>query len=330
VREAVAYMAASKAEAGVIDELNEQLRLAEEQIKAGVSAVEELREKLGAVEAGKADKQTTNIINNEIKDILRQTKDHKLNILDQHRRLALLLEEARKRLPKPISRNQIKNMLKEEDHLNDALYVSFEDQFRGTRDDIKSRQRVYLPYIEKAIAGTKNLSILDIGCGRGEWLEMLKENGYKGIGVDINNVMVQQCKEMGLDVYESDASEYLKKQKAGSFAAITGFHILEHMSLKTIIALFDEALRILQPGGMVIFETPNPENLIVGSNTFYTDPTHQRPIPSKTLQYLIESRGFTNSAILKLHKKEGQKLDNELLQNLFFGEQDYAVISYKS
>jgi O-antigen chain-terminating methyltransferase len=329
VREAVARIATNKVDIRALDEINEQMNVLNEK-KAAKEQVDELQNRIEEIKTVKADKEITDFINQELKDILRQIRDHKLNILDQQRRLSILLQEARKRLPKPFSKKQIQNMLKEEEHLFDALYVSFEDQFRGTREDVKERQKIYLPYIDQAGAGTKDSLILDVGCGRGEWLGLLKERGYAAKGVDINRVMVEQCKELGLDVIESDVIEFLQKQKKNNFGSITGFHIIEHLSLKKLIALFDESLRVLKPGGMVIFETPNPENLIVGSNNFYTDLTHRRPIPSQTLQFFIESRGFNNLEILKLHRNEGQKIDNELLQHLLFGEQDYAVIGYKA
>ena len=106
-----------------------------------------------------------------------QTHDIKRNLLDQDRRLGLLLEEARKRLPEPISTEQIETMLTEDDHRLDAMYASFEERFRGTREDIKQRQSIYLPIVLEAKAGTKGAPILDLGCGRGEWLEFLARRG---------------------------------------------------------------------------------------------------------------------------------------------------------
>jgi len=235
----------------------------------------------------KADSNSIEGITREIKNIANQIRENKLNILDQQRRLMLLLEEARKRLPEPINKTQIQNMLTEEDHILDAMYVSFEDQFRGTREDIKNRQKIYLPCIEHVKGGTENAPVLDIGCGRGEWLELLKENGYIAKGLDVNRIMVQKCLETGLNVEEADAIEYVRSQKSNSFGVITGFHIVEHLPLKILISLFDEALRILKPGGLVIFETPNPENIIVGACSFYTDPTHRNPITPNKLKYLL-------------------------------------------
>ena len=275
----------------------------------------------------------------EVKSVIHQMaeeiRNQKLEILNQQKRLMLLLEEARKRLPKPMGPKQIKNILKEEDHLFDAMYVAFEDRFRGTREEIKERLRVYLPYVKQAKIGEEGSPILDLGCGRGEWVELLKENGYIAKGVDFNRGMVMQCQQFGLDVTESDMIEYLRNQQPDSFAVLTGFHIVEHLSFKTLISLFDETLRVLKSGGMVIFETPNPENLIVGACNFYFDPTHRNPLPPRLLNYLMVSRGFEKTEIIRLHPYEfSQEQQNpstavEALISLFNKEQDYSVIAYK-
>jgi len=266
-------------------------------------------------------------VKSAISHMTQEMRDHKLEILDQHRRLTLLPEEVKK---------QIKDTFKEEDHLLDAMYVAFEDRFRGTREDIKERSKVYLPYVKQAEIETRRFPILDLGCGRGEWLELLKENGFVAKGIDFNRVMVRQCQEFGLDVTESDMIEYLRNQQPNSFGALTGFHILEHLPFKTVISLFDEALRVLKSGGMVIFETPNPENLIVAACNFYFDPTHRNPLPPRLLDFLIESRGFGKTEIIRLHPhsffKEEIQVSQEIreLISLFNKEQDYAVISYKA
>ena len=282
----------------------------------------------------KADKEQIEPINNQISEILRQTRDHKLNIIDQQRRLKLFLEEARKRLPAPLSTDQIMKMLTEEDHILNAMYVSFEDQERGTRQDIKKRQEIYLPYVEEVHAKITEYPLIDVGCGRGEWLELLKEKGFVARGVDINRVMQRECQDLGLDVVERDAIEFLRDLKTNSVGAVTGFHIVEHLPTRKMISLFDEALRVLKPGGLVIFETPNPENIFVGSCTFYGDPTHRNPIPPNTLLFLIEYQGFVEPQIVRLNPLnyiEYEKDDalKDLVYRFNMG-QDYAVIARKA
>jgi len=271
-----------------------------------------------------------------INNVLRETKENRINIIDQQRRLTLLLEEARKRFPEKMNQEQIKNMISEEQHLLDAMYVSFEDRFRGTREEIKNKQAIYLPFIKQVINKQSKGVVLDVGCGRCEWLELLKENDISAIGVDINRIFVEQAKENGYEVVESDVIEYLCKQKANSISAITGFHIVEHLDQEILVKLLDESLRVLQVGGIIIFETPNPENIIVGACNFYTDPTHKKPIPPNNLLYLTEARGFCGAEILRLHPDE--RLQNELkmlkvndsLISFFTKEQDYSIIAYKN
>lgn len=267
-----------------------------------------------------------------------QTHDIKRNLLDQDRRLGLLLEEARKHLPETISSEQIENMLTEDDHRLDAMYASFEDRFRGTREDIKQRQRIYLPIVLDAKAGTKDAPILDLGCGRGEWLELLHHEGLTARGVDINRIFLEGCRELGLDVVEQDAVAYLRSLKPNSIGAVTAYHLIEHLPLKTLIALMDETLRVLQPGGLVILETPNPANIQVGSNTFYFDPTHRNPLPGPLTQYLLEARGFSRIHFMPLHPLEetSDRLTESAPQvqhvfnQFFFGPRDYAVLAYKA
>jgi SAM-dependent methyltransferase len=267
-----------------------------------------------------------------------QALDIKRNLLDQDRRLGLLLEEARKRLPEPISTGQIEAMLTEDDHRLDAMYASFEDRFRGTREDIKQRLGIYLPIVLEAKAGAKDATILDLGCGRGEWLELIHQEGLTAVGVDLNRIFLEGCRELGLDVVEQDAVVYMQNLKPNSICAVTAFHLIEHLPLKTLIALMDEILRVLHPRGVLILETPNPANVQVGSCNFYYDPTHRNPLPGQLTQYLLEARGFTRTHFMPLHPigdtldrlKEGESQLHRVFNQFFFGPQDYAVLGYKS
>ncbi|HEX3248250.1 MAG TPA: methyltransferase domain-containing protein [Pyrinomonadaceae bacterium] len=213
-------------------------------------------------------------------------------------------------------------------HQLDALYAALEDRFRGTRDEIKERFEVYLPYV-------KDLApVVDLGCGRGEWLEILGAAGIEARGVDTNLIQLEQCRARGLNVSEEDFLAHLQTLDEASAGAITGFHIVEHVPLKTLVTLLNEALRVLRPGGIVIFETPNPENVLVGSNYFYMDPTHRNPLPSELLEFLLESRGFKGIEILKLHPWESARIaeDNEVTERFnayFYGPMDYAIVGRK-
>jgi len=209
----------------------------------------------------------------------------------------------------------------------------FEEKFRGTRADIRQRQQNYVQFIELVGAGTPQYPVLDLGCGRGEWLELLSDNGYTAAGIDLNRVMVQQCRALNLKADESDALGFMRALTGASLGALTSFHMIEHLAWQDVIALFDEAFRVLKPGGCLIFETPNPENIIVGSCTFYTDPSHVRPIPPATLEYLAQARGFFDTTIIRsspLHFFDTQlQGDMAPMMDIFNCGQDYALIAFK-
>jgi O-antigen chain-terminating methyltransferase len=149
------------------------------------------------------------------------------------------------------------------------------------------------------VKATHSAPLLDLGCGRGEWLKLAGDRGWKAQGVDSNPVMVQRCVEAGLEVEVGDALDFLRSAKDDSFSVITGFHIIEHIPFETVVSLLDEALRTLRPGGAVIFETPNPENLLVGACNFYADPTHRNPIFPPTLEFVVRERGFEKVELLR-------------------------------
>jgi SAM-dependent methyltransferase len=264
-------------------------------------------------------------------------RDVKLNLIDQERRLGLLLEEARKRLPEPISARQIKTMLTEEDHVLDAMYAEFEDVFRGTRADILQRQSIYIPFVRGAGAGEISSPIVDIGCGRGEWLEILRDSGLRAKGVDTNRIFLQRCRDLSLDVIESDAITFLRGAKRNSLGGVTSFHLIEHLPHKTLIAMLDAAFHALRPGGVIILETPNPRNLQVASCNFYLDPTHRHPLPPDLMKFVMEARGFVSVEIKELHPYGAENLAtdgpakiNEILNRFLFSSQDYAIIGRKA
>jgi O-antigen chain-terminating methyltransferase len=255
----------------------------------------------------------------------------------QERRLGMFLEEARRRLPEPFSREQLQILAEEEQHMLDGLYVSFEDRFRGSREDIKERLRMYLPILEEAKLGTVDGPILDVGCGRGEWLELLYEHGLRGLGVDVNRVLIEQCRQQGLEVVESDALAYLRSLPDSTVGAVTGFHIIEHLAFDVMIKLLDETVRVLKSGGVAIFETPNPENILVGSYAFYLDPTHRNPLPSAVIKFLGEARGLCRVEIMNLHPHpEACRVEEAGLEvakrfnEYFYGPRDYAMVGWKA
>ena len=223
-----------------------------------------------------------------------------------------------------------------------GLYKAFEDLHRGSRELIKSRLGVYLPFVEviKSIyppapsssTATPAIEALDLGCGRGEWLELLKENGVSAEGIDLDDDMLSACRVQGLKVATGDAVAYLQTLPNNSRSVISGFHIAEHLSLEDLKIVVEESLRVLKPAGLLILEVPNTENLVVGTSSFYLDPTHQRPLPSQLLTFLTDYFGFARSKLLRL--QEPAPLRDELTPVSLFNvlsavSPDYAVIAQK-
>jgi SAM-dependent methyltransferase len=216
----------------------------------------------------------------------------------------------------------------------DTFYFEFENRFRGSRDEIKSRVAFYLPFIRKTGAGVARRPILDLGCGRGEWLELLKDHKLEGRGVDLNTTMAAHCKARGLKVRLADAVEHLRSLRANSHGAITGFHIIEHLPFETLMELFGEVRRVLQPGGVAIFESPNCKNLMVGACNFNIDPTHRNPVFPETAEFMLASHGFENIRIEYLSAVSEPGFDGSTpelakIKELLYGPQDFGIIAYK-
>jgi SAM-dependent methyltransferase len=219
----------------------------------------------------------------------------------------------------------------EERRAFDELLSSFTSEFRGDGVKIREGLRVYLPVLESA--GVKR-DVLDLGCGRGEWLELLGEEGLKGRGVENNRVLAEQARARGLEVMEQDALTYLRDQPPNSFSAITAFHFVEHLSFETLVELLTEIERTLRPGGLVILETPNPKNLVVAACNFYADPTHRKPVFPETLLFLLRHKGFVELRVEYLNPVEDSPFDNQgaaskALHTWFFGPRDFALIGRK-
>jgi O-antigen chain-terminating methyltransferase len=174
----------------------------------------------------------------------------------------------------------------------DPLYVAFEDHFRGSSALIRERALPYLDFIREAQVGGPANPILDVGCGHGDWLDLLRENGFVASGVDTNTIFVDVCRGRGLNVVAADAVEYLRAMPAGSLGGVTGMHIAEHLPFEVLIELLDQCRRVLCVGGLLALETPNPENLTVASLNFYMDPTHRNPLPPEAFRWIVEARGF--------------------------------------
>ena len=213
----------------------------------------------------------------------------------------------------------------------DGFYRAFEDKHRGSRALIKERQRVYLPLIQPLVALYPDAAALDLGCGRGEWLELLVETGFKAQGIDLDDGMLAECRARGLSVQTQDALTALQSLPADSQAVVSGFHFAEHIPFDVLQQVVQEALRVLKPAGLLILETPNPENVVVGTANFYLDPSHNRPLPPLLMAFLPEYYGFERVKVLRL--QEPVKLDQALrvsIHDVLGGvSPDYAIVAQK-
>ncbi len=214
---------------------------------------------------------------------------------------------------------------------NKDFYRAFEDYFRGSRELIKERLSVYLPFVLFLQTSYPNAKVLDIGCGRGEWLELLYNNNIKAKGIDIDEGMLKACHALSLDVKKGDGIAYLQEQKDNSLMAISAFHVVEHISFEELQLFVEESLRVLKPGGILIMETPNPENIQVATEHFYVDPTHLRPIPSHLLAFLPRFYGFSRTKIMRLQESKGLSARQSvtLMQVISGVSSDYAVLAQK-
>jgi 2-polyprenyl-3-methyl-5-hydroxy-6-metoxy-1,4-benzoquinol methylase len=222
-----------------------------------------------------------------------------------------------------------------------ADYFAFESRMRGSSELIRERQSVYLDDFRAAAP------VLDIGCGRGEFLTLLREAGVEARGIDVDAEMVTHCREEGLEVEQADALTYLAALEEGSLGGIFCAHVLEHLSPPTLFRLLELAVAKLRPGGVFAAETPNPLSLVALAN-FTADLSHDRPLHPATLSFLARQAGFRNVELrflsepseaerLKLVPLPGggnltpaqDALDANVnrLNDVVFGPQDYAVLA---
>jgi 2-polyprenyl-3-methyl-5-hydroxy-6-metoxy-1,4-benzoquinol methylase len=172
------------------------------------------------------------------------------------------------------------------DALESHKYVGFEDQFRGAPDDIRRRVSEYLPLFTGA------QQVLDVGCGRGEFLELLRTEGISARGIDVNAAMVEVCRQHGLAVEEADALTYLREQPDASLGGIFAAQVVEHLEPRYLTAFLDVAFDKLRPGAPIVLETINPACWFAFFESYIRDITHVRPLHPDTLQYLLIATGF--------------------------------------
>ncbi|HTV01899.1 MAG TPA: methyltransferase domain-containing protein, partial [Luteitalea sp.] len=167
-------------------------------------------------------------------------------------------------------------------------YVGFEDQFRGSATAIRERLRDYLPLF----AGQRD--VLDIGCGRGEFLELLHHQGVTARGLDINHEMVEECRQRGFVADEGDALTYLRAQADDSLGGVFAAQVVEHLEPDYLVAMLQRMYDVLQPGGVLALETVNVACWFAFFQSYVRDITHVRPLHPDTLAYFVRASGFTH------------------------------------
>ena len=213
----------------------------------------------------------------------------------------------------------------------DMFYKQFEERFYAPRDVIKKIRYQYLKFITPLITAFPGSQAFDAGCGRGEWMELLEELGFSVVGADLDAGMLAECEALKLNAINADAVSYISNITSESQMVVTAFHVIEHISFDQWRLFINESLRVLKPGGLMILETPNPENITVATRNFYIDPTHLRPIPPLLLAYVAEQTGFARAKIIRLQEDKALKTKKHLtLEDVFSGvSPDYAIVCQK-
>ena len=212
-----------------------------------------------------------------------------------------------------------------------GFYRAFEERFYAPRSVIKQLRKQYLPYVTPLAAIYPGANTFDVGCGRGEWLELMQESNFTPMGVDLDEGMLEACRELGLPAEQGDAIAYLQTLADESQVVITAFHVVEHIPFEQLQTLVIEALRVLKPGGLLIMETPNPENIVVATRNFHLDPTHLRPLTPMLLGFLPEFHGYARVATVRLQEPQDThtRTDIKLTDVLHHVSPDYAVVAQK-
>jgi SAM-dependent methyltransferase len=222
----------------------------------------------------------------------------------------------------------------------DSSYTAFENRFRGSREEIRGRQA-------DDVALFRDLApVVDLGCGRGEFLELLQAAGIEAWGIDGNANAIQECREKGLEVVHGDLVSVLRERDAGSLGGLFAAQVAEHLPPVVLGTLLAEAHRTLRGGGLLVLETPNPASALSFHDVFIRDLTHERPLHPETLRFLAAAAGFSDIRIqmrnpvsedVRLRLLSGSGLPPPVIQvlnenvarlnALLFAPLDYALIA---
>jgi SAM-dependent methyltransferase len=226
----------------------------------------------------------------EINDAIAQLR----SVTDVAQKTAML---AKREVERRTSREPVARPEREVPHTSSGdeaafQYVGFEDRFRGSEEEIGARLKDYVAYF----SGHSN--VLDVGCGRGEFLALLKQQGIAAKGLDLNPEMIEVCRSRGLDAATGDAKSYLKALPDESLGGLIAVQVVEHLQPSYLIETLSLAFDKMRPGGKIILETINPTCWVAFFESFIRDLTHVKPIHPETLQYLLQASGFSNVEIV--------------------------------
>jgi SAM-dependent methyltransferase len=203
--------------------------------------------------------------------------------------------------------------------------MKFADKFRGPEEYVREGQRFYVDKFR----GCQD--VLDVGCGRGEFLELMREAGIPALGIDQSEELVALCHRKGLAAKTADMFSYLSDLPDQSIGGVFCAQVVEHLSPDLVPEFIRLAHAKLRRGGMLAVETPNPESLAIFATHFYLDPTHTRPIPPALLGFYVEEAGFGRIEVRRFapaadSMPEVNALPTEFRER-FFGALDYAVVA---
>lgn len=225
---------------------------------------------------------------------------------------------------------------------DDIDYFGFEQEMRGDEESVRQRQSVYVSYFRD------RAPVVDLGCGRGEFVELLLAEGIEAWGVDRHPQMVAHCRTRGIPIIEGDLFNYLAQQAIGSLGGIFCAQVVEHLAPRQLIQLLQLAVARLKPEAVAVFETQNPHCLLSIAGEFWIDPSHRHPIHPQQLVFLSRMVGFRNHEILWLNEcelahrlpglsgkgrnhNERQQFNAAIdrFNRLFLGPRDYALVAWK-
>ena len=192
--------------------------------------------------------------------------------------------------PNPPNDPNLPNRPNDSNALSSA-YVGFEDQFRGSADDVRARLLEYVPIF----AGASD--VLDVGCGRGEFLRLLDEHGVSARGIDLNQAMVDVCRDQGLQAAVADLLPYLRSLPDGSLGGLFAAQVVEHLQPGYLTQFLDAAFDKLRPGAAIVLETINPACWFAFFESYVRDITHVRPLHPDTLKFLLVAAGFQDVGV---------------------------------